>query len=193
MFLGQNDGEVQLYYNGSEKLNTTNTGIDVTGTATMDGLTVDGDATSAGTIGVVADGGTLSTGKDSSSTRTQIAMYNPTGQVAKFDTNSDDLLLTVADNFRVYTAASERLRLDASGNLGIGTSSPTSPLTVKSSSVSATASGMSIQANGNTNNITTKLDINEIILLSVFQRDSDFAINNLEFINIFQISREVYK
>ncbi len=31
MFLGQNDGEVQLYYNGAEKLNTTSTGIDVTG------------------------------------------------------------------------------------------------------------------------------------------------------------------
>jgi len=147
------DGGVDIYRNNQLKLQTTSTGIDVTGTATMDGLTVDGDATSAGTIGVVADGGTLSTGKDSSSTRTQIAMYNPTGQVAKFDTNSDDLLLNVADNFRVYTAASERLRLDASGNLGIGTTSPTSPLTVKSSSVSATASGMSIQANGNTNNI----------------------------------------
>jgi hypothetical protein len=88
-------------------------------------LTVDGDATSAGTIGVVADGGTLSTGKDSSSTRTQIAMYNPTGQVAKFDTNSDDLLLNVADNFRIYTAASERARIDGSGNLLVGTTNTT--------------------------------------------------------------------
>jgi len=33
---------VSLYYNGVEKLATTSTGIDVTGTATMDGLTVDG-------------------------------------------------------------------------------------------------------------------------------------------------------
>jgi hypothetical protein len=99
--------------------------LDVTGTITSDGLTVDGDATSAGTIGVVADGGTLSTGKDSSSTRTQIAMYNPTGQVAKFDTNSDDLLLNVADNFRIYTADSERLRLDSSGNFYVGTTNTT--------------------------------------------------------------------
>jgi hypothetical protein len=42
MILANVDGDVKLYYNGSEKLATTSTGIDVTGTATMDGLTVDG-------------------------------------------------------------------------------------------------------------------------------------------------------
>ena len=36
------DGAVTLYYDNSPKLATTSTGIDVTGTATMDGLTVDG-------------------------------------------------------------------------------------------------------------------------------------------------------
>ena len=35
---------VDLYYNNAPKLATTNTGIDVTGTVTADGLTVDGDA-----------------------------------------------------------------------------------------------------------------------------------------------------
>jgi len=35
------NGAVELYYDGSTKLATTSTGIDVTGTATMDGLTVD--------------------------------------------------------------------------------------------------------------------------------------------------------
>jgi len=39
------DGNVTLYHNGIAKLATTSTGIDVTGTATMDGLTVDGGAT----------------------------------------------------------------------------------------------------------------------------------------------------
>jgi len=39
-----NDG-VDLYFNNSKKFETTNTGVDITGTATMDGLTVDGDAT----------------------------------------------------------------------------------------------------------------------------------------------------
>ena len=37
-FLGIADGSSYLYHNGGVKLNTTSTGIDVTGTATMDGL-----------------------------------------------------------------------------------------------------------------------------------------------------------
>jgi hypothetical protein len=37
------DGAVTLYYDNAAKLATTNTGIDVTGTVTADGLTVDGD------------------------------------------------------------------------------------------------------------------------------------------------------
>jgi len=45
-FLGGNGstGAVTVYYSGAAKLATTATGIDVTGTATMDGLTVDGNS-----------------------------------------------------------------------------------------------------------------------------------------------------
>ena len=39
------DGAVALYHNNSAKLATTSIGIDVTGTAVTDGLTVDGSAT----------------------------------------------------------------------------------------------------------------------------------------------------
>jgi hypothetical protein len=35
-----NDGSVELYFDGVQKFNTTATGIDISGTATMDGLTV---------------------------------------------------------------------------------------------------------------------------------------------------------
>ena len=35
------DGAVTLYHNGAEKIVTTSTGVDVTGTATMDGLTIE--------------------------------------------------------------------------------------------------------------------------------------------------------
>jgi len=41
---GTDGGSVLAYYDGNLKLTTTATGIDVTGTATMDGLTVDGTA-----------------------------------------------------------------------------------------------------------------------------------------------------
>ena len=40
----QDDGEVQLYYNGSEKLNTTNTGVTVTGTLTATTLSGNGSS-----------------------------------------------------------------------------------------------------------------------------------------------------
>ena len=45
MFLGQNDGEVQLYYNGAQKIATKTGGIDVTGTVVCDGGNFDGAAT----------------------------------------------------------------------------------------------------------------------------------------------------
>ena len=46
------EGVVRLYRYGAEKLATTNTGIDVTGTATMDGLTVE---TTTGTVATFYD------------------------------------------------------------------------------------------------------------------------------------------
>ena len=42
-FVGTNNGAARLYHDDSAKLATTSTGIDVTGTALTDGLTVDGD------------------------------------------------------------------------------------------------------------------------------------------------------
>jgi hypothetical protein len=44
MILANADGNVQLYYDNALKLATTSTGIDVTGTVTADGLTVDGNS-----------------------------------------------------------------------------------------------------------------------------------------------------
>jgi hypothetical protein len=44
MLVAVPNSNTKLFYDNSEKLSTTSTGIDVTGTATMDGLTVDGTA-----------------------------------------------------------------------------------------------------------------------------------------------------
>ena len=44
------DGAVSLYYDNTARLTTTSSGIDVTGTVTADGLTVDGAATLTGNI-----------------------------------------------------------------------------------------------------------------------------------------------
>ena len=53
----------------------------------------------------------------------------------------------------VSAALVEAMTVRAPGNVGIGTTSPVSPLTVKSNSVSSGESGIVIQANGNTNSI----------------------------------------
>jgi hypothetical protein len=108
MFLGQNDGEVQLYYNGAEKLNTTNTGIDVTGTVTADGLTVDGSA-------VVRSGNTLTLNRTDNAIGGAMSYVAGTGFIFN-DANGD------GTSFNVGAATKVRI---SGGNVGIGTTSPT--------------------------------------------------------------------
>jgi len=59
MFRGNANGASSLYYDGSAKLATTSSGIDVTGTVTSDGLFVEGDATIKGGSDVSNTGATL--------------------------------------------------------------------------------------------------------------------------------------
>jgi hypothetical protein len=127
------------------------TALDVVGTITSDGLTVDGDASVAGTIGVTVDSGTIQTGKDSASSRSHLIMNNPNGVVAKWDTNGTDLLHYVTDEYKLYTAGNKAFEVDGNGDisfyedtgttpkmvwkasderLGIGTSLPSAKLTV---------------------------------------------------------------
>jgi len=61
------DSSVDLYYDNSIKLSTTSTGIDVTGTVTADGLTVDGDVSVSGTVPLIK-----MTDTDNSSSRVEM-------------------------------------------------------------------------------------------------------------------------
>ena len=152
-------GALRLYHNNAQKLATTSTGIDVTGTVTSDGLTVDG------------------------SSQTTSLLVN-TGSTAWADSNADDLIIRGADvgitisssttgginfgdstsatkqgqitythsgdNLDFYTATNKRLGIAGNGDisfyedtgttakffwdasaerLGIGTSSPSAHLT----------------------------------------------------------------
>jgi hypothetical protein len=116
MILANADGNVQLYYDNAEKLATTATGIDVTGS--VERLRV----TSAGNVGIgtsspnavadlhVADTSDARIWLDATSADT-MELYSGTG-VGMFNRSNSYLMLG--------TNNTERLRIDASGNVGLG-------------------------------------------------------------------------
>ena len=129
---GNEDGAVNLYYNDSQKLATTSTGIDVTGTVTADGLTVDGasqttslkiNTSSSAWADANADD-LIIRGADigltvSSSTTGNIYFGDATtaqkqGQIT-YTHSSDSLSFA--------TAGTERMRINSSGNLLVGATS----------------------------------------------------------------------
>jgi hypothetical protein len=130
-------GAVSLWYDNAVKLATTSTGIDVTGTATMDGLTVSGN------VGI----GTSSPNRD----------LSVAGVISAQTTANDAsiLLLPIASENRIYSRAgdasttalpltfrmgdTERMRIDSSGNVGIGTTSPNAKLSVNGITTTGTA------------------------------------------------------
>ena len=138
---------VTLYYNNLAKIATTSTGIDVTGTVTADGLTVDGDITvndaspsisffdtdgtnQRGQVRQVSDriivssrnntayGSIYFTGQDASTEINRMVIDGPTGDISFYED----------------TGTTAKLFWDSSAeSLGIGTSSPEEALHVSGS------------------------------------------------------------
>jgi hypothetical protein len=165
-------GEVGLYYAGNAKLATTATGIDVTGSVTMDGLTVDGEiildsATGNHLLKFYRSDSTINAGNalgqilfggsdegdfpDAASIQASAATsWGATSSATQLDffttrntTVTPVKRLTVADSgdisFYEDTGTTAKFFWDASAeSLGIGTSSPTSPLTVNRLSTDGT-------------------------------------------------------
>jgi len=101
-------GAVSLRYNDATRFATTNTGIDITGSVTCDGATIAGDINATGDIYVT---GTLDVNSTDS-----INMH--------LDSNNDS-----TNSFSILDGADNNLLIvKESGNVGIGTSSPSSQL-----------------------------------------------------------------
>jgi hypothetical protein len=167
MIKADEGGAVTLTHNGGNKLATTSTGIDVTGTATMDGLTVDG-------ANVVLQGATTSLDINPTTGQPNITIRSGNTFRGYIEGNASGGMTfgagpsaltrqTIASNgdisFYEDTGTTAKFFWDASAeSLGIGTSSPISThgtqLTVYGASngglsLATTTNASAISQNGN--------------------------------------------
>jgi hypothetical protein len=106
-------GEVQLYHYGSPKFATKSTGVDITGTITTDGLTVDGDVTftgadynavwtKAGNIFRIEDNGFITIGSNNDlyfqHDSNNSLITNQTGDLTISNTSNDKDIIIRTDN-----------------------------------------------------------------------------------------------
>jgi hypothetical protein len=128
------DGYVRLYHNGSAKLETTATGIDVTGTVTADGLTVSNTGTGS-TISVErTDGSAFSL---SAGVYSILGTDDATNLYFKTNNAFRQLIASNGDiSFYEDTGTTPKFFWDASAErLGIGTTSPEAPLDIVDTSI----------------------------------------------------------
>ncbi len=114
------DGSVQLYHDNSQKLATTSTGINVTGTVTCDGLTSDGEVTVQSSAGVLSLKDTDSSGN---ATNNYIQGQNTNGanrwRVGQTTTGNENLYIQNFANTPIVfsTNGSNRVVIQSDGHL----------------------------------------------------------------------------
>jgi len=134
-FQALDSGEVSIYYNNSKKLATTSTGVDITGTLTSDGLTVNSGATNTTATFESTDQYAFVNFQDNTSTDGTFIGAEGNNFIVQSDSTKRLLQVEKGGDISFYDSAgsSQSFFWDASvGGLGIGTSSPEKTLHVNS-------------------------------------------------------------
>jgi hypothetical protein len=148
---------VRLYHNGSQKLATTSTGVDITGTVTSDGLTVDGDMnmsdstpvftmtdTDGGSANMAVFTGHLVISADSANEYSDRVLQLGVGDKAYFNLDDNGDI-----SFREDTGSTPKFFWDASAeSLGLGTTTAPSSSDVKQVISSTTGAFSQYSYNG---------------------------------------------
>ena len=128
MMIAREDGAVELNHNGSQKISTTSSGIDVTGTVTSDGLVVNGEINGPPTNNLTIRSkysATIDIDSDNNQTDRNFQVIHDGSKLLLKAEESGDI------SFYEDTGTTAKLFWDASAErLGLGTSSPKSLLNV---------------------------------------------------------------
>jgi len=163
------NGAVSLYYDNSAKLATTSTGIDVTGITATDVFKADGGSFS-GSIDTTTDAAlvipqTKAIYSLSSSGQYLRKVFHHDGGNGHFIFGQQGTSL-IADmlfypgssgNIRFYASGSEDVRINASGLMGIGTSSPSKKLEVVNTNSGSNFAGIQLRNNTTTADSSAEL------------------------------------
>ena len=174
-FLGIQGGETRLYNQGNEKVAVTSTGVDITGNLEIDGGTsttvfINSSTHNAG----VANDATLQFGFGHSGSPDAIGSI----KLVENAVNSFDgsMVFSVpSNNGSGGSSTAEALRIASNGNVGIGTTSPTTLLELKDTTATA---GLCITAN---NASTSDINLGDEDDVNIQRIRSDHSDNSLQF------------